>query len=285
MAAGLPRRPRFFRSEVDLLSAGGIDAAVICTPHSRHAEQVRHALEAGAHVLCEKPFVTNSVEGAALVRLAREQNLALFVAYTRRSRGHARFLLEAAERIGPLTRAVITRTQPWLQLHRRTWRVHADEGGGFLIDAGASMLDILLHLTNAPVEAVDAVLERQGGYEVDVRASIRVFFQGGAEADIVLVGDATESVETIRIFGEHGSAGWILREDAPYDLYVRCGDGPSENGDPVPYRTAPPDDAFVDAIRSGRNFGHGSGGSLHDAENAVPVVELIEKILREARWR
>lgn len=285
MASKLPRRPRFFRSEVDLLNAGIVDAVVLCTPHSRHAEQVRAALDAGVHVLCEKPFVTNFEEGAELVLKAREKNKALFVSYTRRSRGHARFLLEAAQRIGPLTHIVIMRAQPWLQRHRRTWRVHPEEGGGFLIDTGASMLDLLLHLVHAPTEGVDAVLERRGGLDVDVQASIRVFFQGDAQADLTFIGDATEEVESIQLYGEGGSAGWFLREDHPHDLYVRVGQGPSEQGDPAPYRTASPDAAFVAAIRSGQNFGPNAAANLHDAANAVPVVALFEQILREAKWR
>lgn len=285
MASKLPRRPRLFRSEVDLLNAGVADAVVICTPHALHAAQVRHALEAGVHVLCEKPFVTRYEEGAELVLKARENNLALFVAYTRRGRGHARFLLQASERIAPLTRVTIGRAQPWLATHRRTWRVHPEEGGGFLIDAGASMLDLLLHLVTAPIEGVDAILERQGGLDVDVRGSIRIFFQGGCQADINLVGDATESVESIQIYGDTGSAGWFLREDHPFDLYVRCGEGPSENGDPEPFRAPSPDIAFVTALRSGQDFGPNAAANLHDAANAVPVVALCEQILREARWR
>jgi predicted dehydrogenase len=285
MASKLPRRPRLFRSEVDLLGAGIADAVVLCTPHARHAEQVWHALDAGVHVLCEKPFVTRSDEGAELVRRAREKNLALFVAYTRRSRGHARFLLNTAERIGPIQRVIIARAQPWLQTHRRTWRVRAEAGGGFLVDAGASMLDLLLRLVPAPVEEADAVLERTGGADVDVRGSIRIGFQSGARADVVLMGDATEQVERISVFGENGTAGWLLREDTPSELYVRPAGGSAEIGDPAPYRTLSPDAAFVAALRSERGFGPDSPADLYDAASAVPVVALVERLFQTAEWR
>jgi predicted dehydrogenase len=285
MASKLPRRPRLFRSEVDLLGAGIADAVVLCTPHARHAEQVWHALDAGVHVLCEKPFVTRYDEGAELVRRAREKNLALFVAYTRRSRGHARFLLSMAGRIGPIQRVVIARAQPWLQTHRRTWRVRAEAGGGFLVDAGASMLDLLLRLVPAPVEEADALLERTGGADVDVRGSIRVGFQSGVRADLILMGDATEQVERISVFGQNGSAGWLLREDAPSELYVRPAGGPTEIGDPAAYRTLSPDAAFIAALRSDRGFGPDSSGELYDAASALPVVALVERLLQTAEWR
>jgi predicted dehydrogenase len=294
MARRLPRRPRLFRSEQDLLTAGVADAVILCTPHARHADQTRAALNAGVHVLCEKPFVTRLEEAAELVLKARERSLALFVAYTRRSRGHNNFLLEAATRIGPLTHVVITRAQPWLQSHRRTWRMHEAEGGGFLLDAGASMLDLLLRLTGSTVEEVDAKLSRPSGslLDVDVRASLRLTFVSGVRAEVTLLGDASEHVERIQLFGERGTAGWMLRQDAPHDLYVRIADpdgppgaGTTEEGHPSAHRTMLPDAAFVAALRSAGDFGPDTvGRDLYDAATAVPVVALVERIYREAVW-
>ena len=298
MARRLPKRPRLFRSEQDLLTAGVADAVILCTPHARHAAQTRSALESGVHVLCEKPFVTHLEEAAQLVVLARERNLALFVAYTRRSRGHANLLLQAAPKIGPLTHIVITRAQPWLQSHRRTWRMHEAEGGGFLLDAGASMVDLLLRLTESTVEEIDARLSRPLGsaLDVDVRASLRLGFVNGVHAEVTLLGDATEHVERIQIFGEKGTAGWIMRQDAPHDLYVRLADpdgppgtGTSQAYDPHDYRIILPDAAFVAALRAGGDFSRADnpsdlGHSLYDASTAVPVVALVERIYREAVW-
>lgn len=287
MASSLKRRPRLFRSEQDLLAAGICDAVVLCTPHARHGDQIRRTLEAGVHILCEKPFVTNYEEGAELVLRAREKNLALFVSYTRRSRGHARFLQTAAGRVGPLTHVVITRAQPWLHRYSRTWRTRSEEGGGFLLDTGVSMLDLLLQLVESPVMDVNAELTRMGSAEVDVdvRSSLRIRFVNGVKADILLIGDATEHVERIQLFGEHGTAGWMLREDAPHELYVRPVGGPSEQGDPALFRTLSPDAAFVAALRSGRSFGPDTAPDLYDAATAVPVIALVERILQAAVWR
>ena len=286
MAQSLPKRPRLFRSELDLLQAGMVDAVVLCTPHARHALQIRRALDAGVHVLCEKPFVTHHGEGDALVRLAREKNLALFVAYTRRSRGHANFLVQAAQRIGPLTDVIITRAQPWQQMHGKTWRMHESEGGGFLLDAGASMLDLLFRLVgNSPVRDANAELSRFGGVDVDVQASVRLVFLSGTRADITLLGDATEKVERIQLFGQNGTAGWLLREDVPAELYVRPLGGPSESINASPFRTLSPDEAFVAALEEGGPFGDGTPANLYDAASAVPVVDLVERLYRDALWR
>ena len=286
MAQKLPKRPRLFRSELDLLQAGMVDAVVLCTPHARHALQIRRALDENVHVLCEKPFVTHHGEGDALVRLAREKNLALFVAFTRRSRGHANFLTQAAQRIGPITDVIITRAQPWQQAHGKTWRMHESEGGGFLLDAGASMLDLLFRLVGgSSVRDANAELSRFGGIDVDVQASVRLVFMSGTRADITLLGDATEKVERIQLFGQNGTAGWFLREDVPAELYVRPVGGPPETIDAAPYRTHSPDEAFIAALQNGGPFGRDVPANLYDAASAVPVVDLVERLYRDAVWR
>jgi len=286
MAGRISPRPRLFRTEQDLLMAGLADAVVLCTPHGQHATQIESALNAGVHILCEKPFVTRGTDAARLVALAREKERALFVSYTRRSRGHARFLQYAASRIGPLTHVQVTRAQPWRERHLRTWRMHSTDGGGFLLDAGASIIDLLMHLHDSPVLSTNAELVRGGGdVDVDMRAFVRLVFASGMRADLCLIGDATETLERIELFGERGTAGWSLREDHPFDLYIRPAGGPSEQGDPAPFRTLLPDAAFVAALRSRRSFGLDSSHDLYDAATAVPVVSLVERIYQTAHWR
>lgn len=286
MASRFAKRPRLFRSEQDLLETGSVDAVVLCTPHSRHTKQIRASLEAGVHVLCEKPFVADAEAGRELVDLARAKSLALFVSYTRRSRGHARFLQYTAGRIGPLTHILMNRAQPWRQRHERSWRMRQAEGGGFLLDAGASMLDLLLRLTDSSVLSVTSEMVRgTGDIDVDVRAFVHLVFASGVRADLSLLGDATEEVERIELYGERGTAGWSLREDAPFDLYLRPTGGPSESGDPAAFRTLLPDAAFIAALRSGRAFDADSALDLYDAETALPVVELVQRVQSVATWR
>lgn len=302
MANRLPRRPRLFRTEQDLLAANLANAVILCTPHARHAAQVRAALDANVHVLCEKPFVMQTSEARELIALARKKERALFVSLARRGRGHTRFLLAAAGRIGPLTRVVMSRAQPWLGRHGRTWRVRSGEGGGFTLDAGASLLDLLLRLAQgegtATLTRLDAELAGTPGVDVDVRASLRLAFASSSaaaaaaaaprtlHADVSLVGDATESVEVIQLFGERGTAGWLLREDAAPLLYLRPAGGPTEEADSARFRGPLPDAAFVAALSTpGRDFGPDAAPDLFDAASVVPLVALLERIYAQAVWR
>jgi len=291
MAAKITPRPRLFRSEQDLLEAGIVDGVVLCTPHGLHAAQISASLTAGVHVLCEKPFVTEAAQATALVAEARAANLALFVAYTRRSRGHARFLLHAARQIAPLTHIHILRSQPWQDRYLRTWRMHSATGGGFLLDNGVSMLDLVLDLAgHAPVLSASAELVRatatSDDVDVDIRALVQLSLAGGLHADMTLLGDATEEIEEIRIFGENGTAGWLQREGSVAELYLRRAGGESEQQDAAAYRVPLPDAAFVEAIRVGRSFAEAPlTGDLYDAATTIPVIDLTERLYREAIWR
>lgn len=291
MAAKITPRPRLFRSEQDLLAAGIVDGVVLCTPHGLHAAQISASLAAGVHVLCEKPFVTEAAQATELVAEARAANLALFVAYTRRSRGHARFLLHAARQIAPLTHIHILRSQPWQERYLRTWRMHAATGGGFLLDNGVSMLDLVLDLAaHAPVLATNAELTRATGasddVDVDIRARIQLSLTGGLHADMTLLGDATEEIEEIRIFGEYGTTGWLKREGTDAELYLRRVGNESESQDAAVYRVPLPDAAFVEAIRVGRSFAAPPlPTDLYDAATAIPVIDLTERLYRGAVWR
>src|ERR1700730_601577 len=59
-----------------LLSDPEIDAVHICTPNALHFPMAKASLEAGKHVLCEKPLAVSAAEGKKLVDLAKKRNLA-----------------------------------------------------------------------------------------------------------------------------------------------------------------------------------------------------------------
>lgn len=72
---------RTFQSHKALMEAVPLDALVVATPTSTHAEIVRDALEAGLHVLCEKPLCLRVEEGEGLIRLAEAKGLLLMVGH------------------------------------------------------------------------------------------------------------------------------------------------------------------------------------------------------------
>jgi predicted dehydrogenase len=80
-AYGIPGR---YADVADLLADPNVDAVVVATPDDAHAEPVRMALEAGKHVLCEKPFTTSLAEADSLLALSRKSGVKLQVAFNHR---------------------------------------------------------------------------------------------------------------------------------------------------------------------------------------------------------
>ncbi|MBS0656740.1 MAG: Gfo/Idh/MocA family oxidoreductase [Verrucomicrobia bacterium] len=72
---------RRYRDHRELLADPALTAVVIVTPTKSHYAIVREALEAGKHVLCEKPLCTAAEEGRELVELARARGLTLMVGH------------------------------------------------------------------------------------------------------------------------------------------------------------------------------------------------------------
>lgn len=78
---GPPPAPRFYTDHHAMLSGEDIDAAIVVTPHATHYELVRDCLQAGRHVLVEKPMTLYARDARHLVELAQAQGRALMVGY------------------------------------------------------------------------------------------------------------------------------------------------------------------------------------------------------------
>ncbi|MCA1055490.1 oxidoreductase [Rossellomorea aquimaris] len=136
---------------LDELLQEEIELVVITTPNHLHYTMIKKALEAGKHVVVEKPFVTNSAEGDELIRLAEEKGLLLSVFHNRR--WDADFLtlekLLNEKRLGELAtyEAHFDRYRPAV---KDRWKENKIDGGGVLYDLGAHLIDQALCLFGKP---------------------------------------------------------------------------------------------------------------------------------------
>lgn len=226
-----------------------LDAIFISSPHSMHFEQARLGLEAGLHVLVEKPLTVSSRHTRALIDLAAEKERFLQVSYQRNYFAPhvcARELIRKGH-IGELRGVVSYVTQNWGGV--KGWRLDPElSGGGMFMDTGSHLVASTLWMTGlAPVE-VSAFMD-YGSLEVDVNAVLNVRFEGGALGTISTFGNAIDHDERIAI---HGSEGCIV-----FHLYkwqvkaVLVNDEPMAIPDRI--RETTPDAAFFDWIRSGGN--------------------------------
>jgi len=144
--------PHVFTDFRDLLKMDEIDAVDICTPNKVHAVAAIAALEAGKHVLCEKPLAT-SVEDVLAIRSAlRETDRILMTAQHHRY-SEASVAIKAWVDTGALGEVYHTRVNATRRNHLPTNAGFIDpklSGGGPCMDIGVHALDTALWLMNFP---------------------------------------------------------------------------------------------------------------------------------------
>ncbi|WP_134699302.1 Gfo/Idh/MocA family protein [Ammoniphilus sp. YIM 78166] len=89
-----------YTSFEELLNCGNVDAVSVCTPNYLHAPITIAALEAGLHVLCEKPMATSEVEAKSMITAAKQSGKKLMIAHNQRfvpSHQKARELIASGE--------------------------------------------------------------------------------------------------------------------------------------------------------------------------------------------
>ncbi|MEO6966542.1 MAG: oxidoreductase [Acidobacteriaceae bacterium] len=147
------------RSMEDLLAQPELALVVITTPPSTHFELARQCLEAGKHVVIDKPFVASSEQARQLIELARSRTLVLSAYQNRRWDGDFLTLQKLIED-SELGRVVslesrFERFHPGLR--PKKWQETNLPGNGLLHDLGAHLVDQALVLFGTP-EAVTADL-------------------------------------------------------------------------------------------------------------------------------
>jgi predicted dehydrogenase len=144
-----------------------IDLVDICTPGDLHAEIAIAALEAGKHVLCEKPLANTVAEAeqmAAAAEAAAGRGVLAMCGYTYRrtpALSLAKQLVDAG-RLGPIRQVRAQYLQDWLADENApmTWRLQAQHAGsGALGDIGAHIIDTSQWLTGQSITGVTALLE------------------------------------------------------------------------------------------------------------------------------
>ncbi len=158
---GVPKVTTDYR---DVLRDPAIDAVHICTPNAQHFLMAKEALEAGKHVLCEKPLTTTVAESEELVSLAASKGLRNCVCHNLRYYPQVqqiRRLRESGE-FGDILVVQGTYSQDWLLYETDwNWRVDSKAGGASrcMADIGSHWFDMAEHVTGLRVASLCADLQ------------------------------------------------------------------------------------------------------------------------------
>jgi predicted dehydrogenase len=134
----------------ELLKDAAIDVVYVLTPNVSHSPITCDALEAGKHVMCEKPMAINYAEGKKMADAAKRMGKKLTIGYQNRFRRDSRELF-ARSRDGELGDIYFAKAHAVRRRMVPTWGVFPDkskQGGGPLIDIGTHALDLTLWFMN-----------------------------------------------------------------------------------------------------------------------------------------
>jgi len=140
-----------------LLADDSVEAVVIATASGVHAELTTRALEAGKHVLVEKPFATGAADAQRMIDVARKTGKIVAPFHNRRFDPDYLMVREvlASGRLGLVRRIYSSfgSTNP-----SKGWRRFKDSGGGRLYDWGPHLIDQVLALVGSPITDVAGVM-------------------------------------------------------------------------------------------------------------------------------
>jgi predicted dehydrogenase len=150
---------RAYGSAEELLAGPDIDVVHFTSPNHLHFPHAKAALEAGKHVVCEKPLALNTGQSAELVKLASTTGLVNAVNFNVRYypiNQHARALVQNGE-LGDVFIVQGSYLQDWLLLPTDwNWRLEPGQGGAMraVSDIGSHWIDLTCYITGLQVEAV-----------------------------------------------------------------------------------------------------------------------------------
>ncbi len=296
----------------DLLASETIDWVAIATPTDLHYSMAMAAVQAGKHVLCEKPLALNAGQARELFQAATDRGIVHAVDYEMRflpAHAYAKELIEE-DYVGQLLRIDVTMAMehPWGE--HGNWVVQDERGGGILMELGTHFIDILRwwfgdvstvlagRRTYFPTLRIPGKKDKGNGKSLRMAVTgddafwCVLQFAGGGEALLSFVSGARHDPGwTISVYGQTGS------------LVVKSGqlwamrDGDREMGMlPIPKRleggTNPDDPLMWGMVRLIERAATKIGGipetlpfpEFSDGLAVAQIVDAIRRSSDERRW-
>ncbi len=256
-----------------VLSDPAVDAVVLATPHSRHAEQVRQAAAAGKHVMVEKPFTLSKASALEAESACRRAGKVLAVGFNRRFLPAFQEMksIIAAGGIGNILHLEAQFSGP--SGYRRppgTWRSErAENPAGGMTPRGIHVLDMMIHLCGEVESAFARSDRREVRIDTDDTTSALFRFRSGI----------TGYLSTLMATGEFlrlhafGSQGW-LEMRGENSLTLSDLDRVVWTKEFEPAQTLKAElEAFADAVSGGAPFPVAPAEAIH----GIAVLEAILK--------
>lgn len=212
-----------------------IDFVTICTPNLFHFPIAKAFLEAGFHVLCEKPVAMSSAEALALEALVQTSGKQFCLMHNYAGYPMVRQAKQAIEDgvLGALRKINVEYSLGWLAApnagKQAAWRIDPKQAGisGCMADIGTHAQHLIEYTTGLKIRAVSADLATfVPGRALDDDGSVMLRFDGTVRGVIFASEVATgeENNLILKIYGDKAALEW--RQQIPEELIIRSNDAP-----------------------------------------------------------
>lgn len=198
-----------FNDVAQMLQSPDLDLVVVVLPHNLHAPIAIQSLQAGKHVVVEKPMCITVDEATRMIEAAREAGKMLSVFHNRRQDADYRLLRELIvdkQLIGEVF-SVEMWGGGWGAPDPQWWRSSKSVSGGHFYDWGAHFLDWMLGLVPGAISSVSGHFHKRVWHEVTIEDQVQaiVRFESGCVANITMSSIAHAVKPRWWILGERGA--------------------------------------------------------------------------------
>ena len=167
-----------FRSLEELLADQNIELVIVNTPSVTHFEYAKKTIEAGKHVIVEKPFTATVAQAKELIGLAKKKNVKLSVYQNRRYDSDYKTVKKILEErvLGQIIDAEIRYDRFTPELSYKTHKETPAAAVGSLYDLGAHLIDQALQLFGMPVAISADIAINRPGSKVDDYFDLKLFY-------------------------------------------------------------------------------------------------------------
>ena len=215
-----------YRDFDDMLSDDQVQLVIITTPNATHYPFAAAALQAGKHVVLEKPFTNTASEALELISLARKNSRVLSVYHNRRYVSDFKTIVHLLQHgmLGKVHEYICHFDRYRPEPKPQAWREEPIAGSGILYDLGSHLIDQALCLFGLP-QSITAVLKNQRPHaRIDDYFDIRIDF-GDCSAILKSSMLIREMGHRYQVHGDMGS--YLKSGDDPQEEMLKRGSSPN----------------------------------------------------------
>jgi predicted dehydrogenase len=272
-----------YDSDKEAIRHPGVEAVILATPHSLHAEQIGRAVAAGKHIFCEKPLALTRKGAETVVAACARNNLVLGMGHERRWEPPVAQMLAMA-RSGQLGRIQQIEGNfshdKFIALEPGNWRLNAEEAPvGGMTATGIHLTDLAVALLGQARDLRVSCERLSSGIPQGDTMSVHVRFKDGGTAYV----SASLAMPFVSRFAVFGSKGWIdIRDKAHVEAPAGWVVTSAVAGGPITVTEVPPAEPVKDNLVAFARAVRGEVPYPITGEDLVNNITILEATIKSA---